>query len=477
MVTLGLFDLDQLEVHSLIGVRKHMTLVKEQGATRRLTPADFFPQETPPTRRAAKLPPDRYGKTPNFRPEVPKPRPSFGLRPIPARPGFGLRTGLRLGRFIPGIGMGLGVGLMLYDFYDIYRRYSDPNRPYQPNPENGWVKCWGDCIRRTPPNHSSNLSNCTPSNMCLGGQSLGEPNGILPPTTTNTGYLISIGIFVSGAWRHTLHSRWTRPSAAKNNLPLTVPQNIPFIPLDPELDPNLLRDAPSLPMQATPPRVRELTVPDVLERLDKLTDRSFEVQTPRTPLPLTPRPKLRPGIGIGLNPAPGAGEPLPGMQPVPKPGTKPKPDEAPKVRQVPPHRRTKPKFRERQKKVRGPLFAFFAIADAISEAAEVVDALFEALPESVQKRWSKGRTARKFIDNAGQYGIDGADWKLQAVFHNFHLIDGAEAVKNIIANQAEDKLIGSLHKNLPKNFINANEDGQKAYAKLVDELLKSLGLK
>lgn len=99
--------------------------------------------------------------------------------------------------------------------------------------------------------------------------------------------------------------------------------------------------------------------------------------------------------------------------------------------------------------------AFFKVLDEISESAEIVDAFFDSLPDDVKKRWSKGRVNRSFLDNAGQYGIDGADWKLQALWENYGKIDVNKAIKNIIKNHIEDKIIGTYSRHLPRNTVNS----------------------
>jgi len=135
--------------------------------------------------------------------------------------------------------------------------------------------------------------------------------------------------------------------------------------------------------------------------------------------------------------------------------------------------------------------AIFKALDKISEAAEVVDAVYDALPKDVKKRWEKDRGAHwakvdgKFkwvglnrgpVDTFGQYGIDGADWKLQAIYHNWHKIDAAQAVRNIVKNELADQIVGRYHKHAPKNSGVAMEEQEKFLNKKVDDALSFLGL-
>lgn len=126
-----------------------------------------------------------------------------------------------------------------------------------------------------------------------------------------------------------------------------------------------------------------------------------------------------------------------------------------------PHRRIPPargsKERKSMTRSKQIMLWFFRALDNLSEDAEIVDAVFDALPADVKRRWSKGRTSRGFIDTAGQYGIDGADWKIQAIWWNFSKVDIQEAVKNIIKNAIEDEIIGKTSKVVPRNVINAFE--------------------
>jgi hypothetical protein len=85
----------------------------------------------------------------------------------------------------------------------------------------------------------------------------------------------------------------------------------------------------------------------------------------------------------------------------------------------------------------------FNVLDKLSEAAEVVDSFYQALPKDVRKRWNRPERPG---DQMGQYGAEGADWKLQALYHNWEKVDMNEAIKNVLANQLEDKLYGEAHR-------------------------------
>lgn len=92
-------------------------------------------------------------------------------------------------------------------------------------------------------------------------------------------------------------------------------------------------------------------------------------------------------------------------------------------------------------------------ADAISEMSEIVDALYNALPEAVRRRWEgkarwyeydniAHRGEQGLTDNAKRYGIDGADWKLRAVWNNFDKINWDQAMGDIAVNIFVDQLVG-----------------------------------
>lgn len=117
---------------------------------------------------------------------------------------------------------------------------------------------------------------------------------------------------------------------------------------------------------------------------------------------------------------------------------------------VQPHDRAPPKSNTREGKAKMSGFARFGVGffrglDLVSESAEVIDAIFKALPPDVQARWSKGRK-KPWHDQVGQYGTGGFSWKLEALWHNWHKVDYDQAVKNIIANEIEDQLHGKYNR-------------------------------
>ena len=133
-------------------------------------------------------------------------------------------------------------------------------------------------------------------------------------------------------------------------------------------------------------------------------------------------------------------------------------------RPTPRHERKPPRKNEKENKPkRSPMTRLLGAIDIASEGAEVIDAVYEALPEDVKRRWSKGRNKRGLVDTAGQYGIDGADWKLQALWHNWQKLDGAAAVENILKNELQDKVYGAFHKHAPRNTGGALNNSSKFF--------------
>nr|QXN72780.1 MAG: hypothetical protein [Microvirus sp.] len=116
----------------------------------------------------------------------------------------------------------------------------------------------------------------------------------------------------------------------------------------------------------------------------------------------------------------------------------------------------RPQGRTRERKGKGGKI-MADIVDKIAEAAEVVDCMYKALPTKVQKRWdAKAPTKGRDADSAGQYGIDGADYKMAALYHNYNSIDLNKAMTCIAGNQIEDALYGKafqgLERTRPRNW-------------------------
>lgn len=425
----------------------------EQGATRRLDGG--VPSRTPAVRPPKKRP-GRPGilKPVWERPQprkpavAPTPKPAVRVAPRPIFPYPAVRRAPRIR--LPGV---LGFALQNADYLETMLF---PKKWLVPNPLNGWRKCFGDCTGVNPNDSrqgATAYSPCVPNPtayQCLSGQATGPLVGILPPEDTSAAYLLTYNA-LGASWRAVFHSRYQRQADLVGTVqadPVMIASMRMGYALRPMPDPNIARHTPTLPdlevgfAEALQPT--ELSAEEVVARLEAL-------------------PWTKTVIRAGSPPIGGS------------PGSAP-PRVKPPVVGGKPHMRRRPKRGTKEKKVKGAIYYAFLIADAISEGAEVVDALFEALPKDVQKRWKCNRSVA-FIDKAGQYGIDNADCKAKAVFHNLHKIDGVDAIRNIIANQAEDKLIGALHKRLPRNMINAGEDGQKAYGEIVQSVLEELGLK
>ena len=142
------------------------------------------------------------------------------------------------------------------------------------------------------------------------------------------------------------------------------------------------------------------------------------------------------------------------------------------------------KERKAVSKSRALVIFMFKLMDKFSEGAEIIDAVFDALPDDVKKQWEEkgGYKWKKidgkwtwsrpnFGDSFGQYGIEGADYKIPALWHNFEKINPEEAVKNILKNHLSDKVIGEMQRRLPRNTGAAHQQGEMKFAKWLDSVL------
>lgn len=143
----------------------------------------------------------------------------------------------------------------------------------------------------------------------------------------------------------------------------------------------------------------------------------------------------------------------PGSGPSPNEGPTQQPTVPEPVVSAPPRQPEPPPPNTSETKIRNVKKAL-GMLDTVSELSEIVDAMFDALPPLTKYRW-KQRARRLYgnrglLDNAGQYGIDGADWKLQAIWRNWDALDASDAWKNIARNVLNDLLHGKVHQGLDR---------------------------
>lgn len=117
--------------------------------------------------------------------------------------------------------------------------------------------------------------------------------------------------------------------------------------------------------------------------------------------------------------------------------------------------RQPPRGRQKEKKARSGIFLLLRVLDRISESAEVVDALFDALPCKIKKQALNKCRNKSPIDNFGQYGIDRAECKAKALWDHWDQLDVEVGLANIVRNEIEDQLYGKMYQNLPRNIGSA----------------------
>lgn len=122
----------------------------------------------------------------------------------------------------------------------------------------------------------------------------------------------------------------------------------------------------------------------------------------------------------------------------------------------PPHgsRTPGPGVKERKVQVGGKFGgALFRALNTITESLDVIDAIYDALPNS-----AKVKTYRIY-GNAGRPGQQWADatpqQKLWAIYRNLHLVDIDQALLNILANQLQDFVIGKAGRHLGRQGAEA----------------------
>lgn len=408
---------------------------------------------------------------------VPVPRPPFGRRTVP--PGSVARAS---GAGLLARAMMIGMALDLAD--DYFTRPSPPNRNRFMG--GGWQ------LRRTCNPGFRNYYYClmktaggTPS--CLTGQAIGAlangplwGNQVVLPTHVHMEMWGRNNPPGSGG-SFALYKAWTRPAqdAGLHTIPVTVPFDIwpgIFAPR-PQLDPNIRRVLPDL---ADPPGF----VPDTQTEplADPATD---DAQRAADGLAVElgdligiPLDWVGPGVGVVIQPGLGTDPDLtPGID---GPGTAVviQPDTG-VVISVPPSPRAPPGegVKERKTITKSKALVHFVLKrlDEVSELSEIVDAMFEALPKDIRRKWERKYARHKNLaDQAGQYGIDGADWKMQALWHNWHSLDVNRAWKNIAKNLFEDQIYGQIHKRLPPGAARAMQGGFRSFSEWLNGFLSTL---
>ena len=451
-----------------------MSEVIEQGATRWVRPGDFgggggkhYDNRVPskdrrnqrPTRSPKRGLTDKKGRPrpghPDYRPRNPRspkvwpgglppypggaPRRAPDGTPLPYNPrkpsvsvprfkpvpGLGRAIPLRRLPRLPGAGQALGL---LDTLDELYKRKLEV--PY-PNPSNGWFKTF-ECETTPPPNTwGSPTHGIVPvikeHHKCIGGQAQGQPgNPQAAPTATSKDWSAWWSYPITGGFRSMHRESWKRYTVATNVLPLLITTKT--APFPSPVNPNTMRMSPSLP------------APE--------------------PVPV-PEPAMQPA---------GLGAPITRARVIdPKAG----------VRPIRARKRMPPRSREDEGKTfsgsKRIMTGFFKALDVTSEASEVIDAIYGGLPPETKKKWGCNRS-NFGIDQAGQYGIDNADCKAKALFHNWHKVDWSIAVENVIKNALEDKVLGAIHRGLPRNTGSAldpsfQELGEHLQAAL-DELVQ-----
>ena len=372
----------------------------------------------------------------------------------------------------------LGKGLAAYRFGDQAKDYYDAIQfalsTIRQNPlEQYWdmnCRCvpgslgGGKCMTFMRLSTNNNYGSCSAWNASNAG-----PSTAADPTTASTLYGFYQGVegvdqqnpsIVDGTklWVRTVIL--TRKAGAPVPTPIegdvTVPYVVPAISpwarpapdaaFQPAIDPNIWRAIPSRPARPISP-----------------------VTSPNPFAPNSPSQGLVPMVLPTMRYEGQIGEPVPPIRGRPQPKKPPRQD---------PKKPNDPPVKERKSKAKSAaaVAALFAALDVVSEAAEVVDAFYEALPQHIKdEAEANARADGGLIDNAGQYGIDGADWKGQAVWDNWDLVDIDQALKNVVVNEMQDKFLGTIHQNTPANKGSAVDGGMKAANKAFEWAVGSFG--
>lgn len=433
--------------------------VTEQGATRRMRPSDFYepgrknfdpkvPAKERRVVRPTRSPRPGQGKpgSPDYKPRrprnppkvfpddypVPKNAPKGGLSrvPLPSRaPAFGRALGRALpaGRFLDayqaGQALGYGVSTLLQTYKLRQRRIAIHRTHYL------YMKCplpiTGGPYRNQAVTcgHVNYFSNETNLNNSLG-------TDFSPHIGKHNVFFVNV-VSPSGGWyaAKKLAEFWKPRGGTYVNwdaVPLSpmFVAGMPDVPWIGEgLNPNTMRQLVTVLEPSLAPE------PVADPALDPATDRRGRTITDTKDRPVRPsRPRLR----------------------------------------VPPRKREKEgKPGTRAKRL---MVWFFHALDVTSEFAEIVDAFYEALPKETKDKWKCNRSDFG-IDVAGQYGIDNADCKAKALWHNWHKLDFTKAVENVIKNAIQDEMLGFIQRVIPRNSGSAFDDALRQFNEDMEVIL------
>lgn len=366
--------------------------------------------------------PVEHGPRPRYQPRMV--RPSGGGLPVPLNdPGHHMRRGARLplppvgARVIAGRALGfagrvgaraipaVGVAILLYDLWDIAKDTDwFPAHPYQPA---GW-RFGGWTLHHGPyteanygwgPNYSAHdpfpvYQGCNHMMQSMGVQWVPQEFWNFPLATGGSFHWLvnrAVPPLVNGfQWYHSGYVRDATKPSWGYQAP-GAPEVLARGPRPEPRNPNLDRQAWGPPKPAWP-----------------------------DPVPQQPPPEA---VAIEQ-----------GSGPIPRPQY---------------HRYQRPPagVREVKTQSRAAKVGIFLwdVLDTIAELSEIGGSLYDALPLDVRKKWNCADGI-----NIGQYGTDMNRCKADALWHNWHKLDTAEAIMNIAKNVAEDMTIGQFHKWLSK---------------------------
>lgn len=356
---------------------------------------------------------------------------------------------------------------------------SIPERPkYLPIPA-GWIRTHGpypyiDPNNIWPKNNPPFIHSLQEYGGYIEFQSIPHHVGPIPGWWPKMGIWHCYDNLAHTVHRHDNYERWVRPDGVYADAPLDF--SFPGAPRmgawQQPYNPNVERWLPTFPDPWAPKPAPQLEPGTATP----------EVKNPDSPYDPDHAWQYDPIFGLA-----------PGVMAPPITNTPPLTPAPVGVAPIPPVQREPPQKGERQRKAlarsKVVALAVYKALDWSSEAAEVVDAIYQALPKKVRDRWEKDRGAYwRFNeqrgkwekagldrpgDQFGQYGLEGADWKLQAIYHNMHQLDIEQAFKNIVKNHLEDMVIGGMQRGLPNNTGNAHAEGEREVAKWLDDIFSS----